>query len=316
MKIMVDNYHLSVMSNEVNEFLINDKDGTYVDATLGGGGHAENILKSTSEKAAVIAFDLDIDSINYVRSKFVEKKEFKDRYFLINDNFRNMNEVLNELGKQNRIAGILFDLGVSSFQLDNPEKGFSYREDAILDMRMDKTKSKPAYTILNKASQEYLEKIFSEYGEDKKSRLISRAIIKARKNKEIKTTDDFVSIIRQYTRPNILNKVLSRYFQALRIETNDELQNLKEGLDQSVQILRKGGRIVVISYHSLEDRIVKNFFRDESRKCNCPPSYPKCMCGNEPKLKVLTSKPVIPSTEEIKVNHRARSAKLRAAERI
>jgi 16S rRNA (cytosine1402-N4)-methyltransferase len=313
---MMDEYHNPVMPAEVLKFLITDPDGCYVDGTLGGGGHTERILEKLSPEGMVIGFDADIDSIEHVTKKFADKSSFKNRIIFINENFADLKDALNNQSVNKNIKGVLLDLGVSSFQIDNPEKGFMYRQDAVLDMRMDRSRGVPAHHILNSASENELIRIFRDYGEDKNPRALAKLVIDSRRKKQFLYSGDLVDIIKSFIGGPKLNKVASRIFQSLRIEVNDELENLSSALEQAVEVLSIGGRLVVISYHSLEDKIVKNFFREKAKGCVCPPSFPKCICGKEPMLKILTSKPVIASEDEIETNNRARSAKLRVAERI
>ncbi len=310
---MTEFYHEPVFLQEVLNFLITDQDGIYIDATLGGGGHSLKIFEETKGNSKVIGFDEDIDAVNHAE-KYLSS--YKDHLTIVNGNYSTLIETVRNLGYSGKISGILFDLGVSSFQFDKKEKGFTYREDSPLDMRMNRNKGISAGEFLNTASESDLERVFKEYGEEKRARFLARRIADRRKEKEIKSSNDFIDIVKGLYRPNDLNKNLSRLFQALRIEINNELENLKIGLKDSVEALAIGGRLLVISYHSLEDRIVKNFFREASRQCNCPPGFPECMCGAVESLKLITRKPMIPSDDEIKRNVRARSAKLRIAERI
>jgi 16S rRNA (cytosine1402-N4)-methyltransferase len=307
---MCDFYHEPVLLKEAIEWLVTDKDGIYIDATLGGGGHALQIFELYS-KPIVIGFDEDIDAINYSGEKL---KRYKDRLIVVNRNFSEVYETVKELN-YSVINGIIFDLGISSFQINNREKGFMYREDSPLDMRMNRLKGISASEFLNTASEIKIAQIFYEYGEEKKSRILAKKLIEARKIKPIKTSNDFIEIVRRFYRPNELNKNLSRLFQALRIEINDELENLKIALKNCLDILITGGRIVVITYHSLEDRIVKSFFKEYSRECNCPTRFPQCMCGANKKLSLINKKPIVPTELEIEKNVRARSAKMRVAEK-
>jgi 16S rRNA (cytosine1402-N4)-methyltransferase len=309
-------YHNPVMPDEVIEFLITNKNAQYIDATLGGGGHTELILDRLGTDGRLISFDTDIDAINHVKKKFEDKDDTKERLILINENFSDLKESLDKNKIEGKVLGILFDLGVSSFQLDSPDKGFTYKHDSLLDMRMNKNRGVPAYNILNTYSQSELERVFREYAEDKHSRSLAKLVITKRSQGLFKTSNDFVDVIKSFISEKKLNSVLSRLFQALRIETNDEMENLQHGLNQSLDILSEGGRLVVLTYHSLEDRIVKNFFKNEERPCTCPPSFPQCICGKKPRLKIITRKPLLPSEKEISYNVRARSAKLRVAERV
>jgi 16S rRNA (cytosine1402-N4)-methyltransferase len=310
---MAEFYHEPVLLDEVLNFLITDKEGIYIDATLGGGGHTLKILESLKGNSQVLGFDEDIDAISHVE-KYLSS--YRDHLILVNENYSNLLDTVRKLNYSGKISGILFDLGVSSRQIDQKDKGFTYREDSPLDMRMNRNKGISAAEVLNSAEASDLERIFRDYGEEKRARFLARRIIDRRQEKMIKTSNDFIDILRGLYRPNDLNKNLSRLFQALRIEINNELEHLSIALNNSIEALAVGGRLVVISYHSLEDRIVKNFFRDSSRKCNCPPDFPECMCGAVETLQLVTRKPILPSDDEIRRNVRARSAKLRVAERI
>lgn len=290
-------YHIPVLLDESIELLLNNKDTTasklYVDCTLGGGGYTEMMLNKTDIKTKVIAIDRDINSINYCK-KYLKK--FNDRIIFCNDNFANIKNILDSL-RITKISGLIFDLGLSAYQLSS-EEGFSYQNDTKLDMRTDKSIKLTAKDILNKYLENELTGLFKELGELKYYKQLSRDIVKARKNKPFKTTFDLVKIAREKIPPRYLNKDLSKIFQALRIKVNDELENLKTALSDVVNFLETGARIVVVSYHSLEDRIVKNFFRSAER------------------LKIITKKPLTASKGEIQTNSRARSAKLRAAESV
>jgi 16S rRNA (cytosine1402-N4)-methyltransferase len=305
------NHHTPVLLNESIEYLITDKSGVYFDATLGFGGHTGAFLKILSNDAVVAATDVD-------KSAFGFSKEFfsnDDRAGLYNFNFSDI-DIIAKIESIGFFDGIFADLGVSSFQLDNPESGFTYKEEAKLDLRMDKSKVVNAADIINSFSEEDMADIFFKYGEERNSRKIAREICRRREETRIKTTLQLVEVITKVIPSKNQNKTLSRIFQALRIYVNDELGVLKTFLDKSVTLLKKGGRIVIISYHSLEDRIVKEAFKYETLDCICPKEYPVCKCDKERRLKILTKKPVIPSPEEIAQNPRARSAKLRAAERV
>jgi len=306
---MAVKFHTPVLLKEAIEFLSLKPGGIYVDATLGGGGHSESILKTLNGKGKLTGIDQDEEAINEARLRLSGRIE------LVQDNFSNIKNIL----KGKKINGILFDLGVSSHQIDSPDRGFSLRVDGPLDMRMDKTLKMSAADIVNSWSIEDIAKIIKEYGEEKFAKKIARSIESARKRKKISTTLELVEIINQSLKPfppKVKMDGTTRTFQALRITVNDELNKLKKALVDSIDALDKGGRIVVISYHSLEDRIVKTIFRDAEKKCVCPPKVPVCTCAHEQKLKILTKKPVVPAEEEVTKNPRARSAKLRAAERI
>ena len=307
----MDSHHTPVMLNESLEYLVTDKSGIYFDGTLGFGGHSEEILKLLDPGASLVATDIDIDAFNFSKKKFNEEK----RMNIYNFNFSQIG-IISKIESISGFTGIFVDLGVSSFQLDNPSSGFTYREKAKLDLRMDKEKAINAADIVNSFSEKDIANIIYQFGEEKNSRKIARKIVEKRSIRKIETTEDLKNIIAQITPERFLTKTLSRVFQALRIYVNDELGVLKTFLTDSVSLLKKGGRMVVLSYHSLEDRIVKEAFKYETLDCICPKEFPVCQCEKERRLKILTKKPVLPSENEVGLNYRARSAKLRAAERI
>lgn len=307
----MNNFHTPVLLKESIRYLVTDTTGVYFDGTLGFGGHSEAILKKLNNQGILISTDVDKDSFNFSRKKFSDDKRIK----LYNFNFSFIDSI-SKIESVPKFDGIFADLGVSSFQLDNPESGFTYRTETKLDLRMDKTKVINAADIVNSFAEEEIANIIYKYGEEKNSRNIARAIINKRKIKKIETTTQLSEAIEEITSPKYLAKTLSRVFQALRIYVNDELEVLKTFILKSVDLLKVNGRLVIISYHSLEDRIVKEHFKYESIDCICPKDYPVCKCNKEKRLKILTKKPVIPSEEEINLNIRSRSAKLRAAERI
>ncbi len=302
---------MPVMLEQTLDYLVTNKSGIYFDATLGFGGHSEGILNSLNDDAKLISTDVDLDAFKFSREKFHDDKRIK----LYNYNFSQI-DIIAKIESVKNFSGVFADLGVSSFQLDNPASGFTYREDAKLDLRMDKSKAINAADILNTFPEEEIADIIYRYGEEKNSRKIARKICEGRNIKKIESTTDLVKIIDEITAPNYRIKTLSRVFQALRIYINDELEVLKLFLEKSVDLLQLGGRIVILSYHSLEDRIVKELFKYETLNCICPKDYPVCKCNKEKRLRILTRKPVTPLPSEIKINFRARSAKLRAAERV
>lgn len=308
---MTDSHHTPVLLKESLEFLLTDKNGVYFDATLGFGGHSEAILKSLSSKGKLISTDVDKDAYRFSKEKFGQDNRIR----IFNFNFSQV-DIIAKIESIRYFNGIFADLGVSSFQLDNPLSGFTYRNEAKLDLRMDKTKAIAAVDIINSFAEEELADIIYQYGEEKNSRQIAKRIVEHRRVKKIETTTDLAGILDEITPVKYRIKTLSRVFQALRIYVNDELEVLKSFLTKSVDLLAEGGRIVVLSYHSLEDRIVKDAFKYETLDCICPKDYPVCQCDKEKRLKILTKKPVIPSTYEIEKNIRSRSAKLRAAVRI
>ena len=308
---MMKVHHSPVLLNESLEYLITDKTGVYFDGTLGFGGHSQGILHNLKNDGRLISTDVDRDAFNFSKEKF----KTDDRIKIYNFNFMQI-DLISKIESIPLYNGIFADLGVSSFQLDNPDSGFTYRADAKLDLRMDKSKVVTASDIVNSFSEEELADIFYKYGEEKNSRQIAKKIGEKRKTKKIESTTDLSELISSITPYKYRIKTLSRVFQALRIYVNDELGVLKDFLTKSVDRLIKGGRIVILTYHSLEDRIVKESFKYETLDCICPKDYPVCKCDKESRLKILTKKPVTPSEKEVKVNFRARSAKLRAAERI
>ena len=308
---MMKIHHSPVLLNESLEYLITDKSGVYFDGTLGFGGHSEGILHNLKNNALLISTDVDKDAFKFSKVKF----ESDNRIKIYNFNFMQI-DIISKIESISNFNGIFADLGVSSFQLDNPESGFTYRTDAKLDLRMDKSKIITASDIVNSYREEELADIIYKYGEEKNSRHIAKKIVEKRKTKKIESTTELSELISSITPFKYRIKTLSRVFQALRIYVNDELEALKTFLTKSVDILSIGGRIVILTYHSLEDRIVKESFKYEALDCICPKDYPVCKCDKVSKLKILTKKPVTPSDTEIQNNIRARSAKLRAAERI
>ncbi|NCS87160.1 MAG: 16S rRNA (cytosine(1402)-N(4))-methyltransferase [Ignavibacteria bacterium CG2_30_36_16] len=307
----MDNHHTPVLYNESLEYLITDLSGIYFDGTLGFGGHSSGILSKLNKNGLLIATDVDKDAFGYTKKKFEEDKRAK----LYNFNFSQI-DIMAKIESVEKFTGIFADLGVSSFQLDNPESGFTYRQDAKLDLRMDKTRVVSAADILNSFSEENVANIIFNYGEEKNSRQIARKICEYRGARQITTTGELVNIIKEITPQKYWNKTLSRVFQALRIYVNDELETLKNFLNKAVDLLDNNGRLVILTYHSLEDRIVKEKMKYEVLSCICPKEYPVCRCDKKQRLKILTKKPLLPSNEEIEINFRARSAKLRAAERV
>jgi 16S rRNA (cytosine1402-N4)-methyltransferase len=296
----------------VIEYLITDKSGTYIDATLGCGGHSERILEELNEEGRLLGIDKDEDSLRISQKRL---RRFGKKVSFFQQSYSQIPELLISL-KLEKIDGILFDLGISSYQLDNPERGFSYSSKGPLDMRFDLNEGRKAEEVVNEYPVEKLSQIFKEYGEERFSKRIAQAIVQNRRVKRIETTQALKDIVRSILKTRYDLKTLSRIFQALRIEVNQELSELKKGLKEGIEALSSGGRICVISYHSLEDRLVKNKFYELSKGCNCPPDFPVCVCGGKKTLQVLTRKPVIPEKEEIRENPRARSAKLRAAGKI
>ena len=308
--------HYSVLLNETIENLNIKPDGIYVDGTLGGGGHAYQVASRLSEKGRLIGIDQDADAIAAAGERL---KEFGDKITIIRSNYANMKEELHRIGVE-KVDGIVLDLGVSSFQLDTPERGFTYRdENAPLDMRMDDRQSLTAKDIVNGYSEMELYRIIRDYGEDKFAKNIAKHIMQERAKKPIETTGELTEIIRA----SIPMKVqvtgghpAKRTFQAIRIELNKELEVLQNNLDDMIDLLNPGGRICIITFHSLEDRIVKTNFKRNENPCTCPSDFPVCVCGKKSKGKVVTRKPILPSEEELEVNSRSKSAKLRVFERV
>ena len=307
----MESHHTPVLLKESLDFLITDKSGIYFDGTLGFGGHSDKILTELNNEGLIVATDIDLDAFNFSKKKYSKEKRMK----IFNYNFAQIN-LISKIESIDKYTGIFADLGVSSFQLDNPSSGFTYREEAKLDLRMDKTKAVSAADIVNSYSEEDIADILYEYGEEKNSRKIAHKILIERKINRIESTQKLKEIIAEITPHNFLAKSLSRVFQALRIYVNDELGVLKTFLNDSVSLLRKGGRIVILTYHSLEDRTVKDHFKYETLDCICPKDFPVCRCDKEKRLNILTKKPIVPSDSEIKSNIRSRSAKLRVAERV
>lgn len=307
----MNNFHTPVLLKESLKYLVTAPAGSYFDGTLGFGGHSEAILKNLNEKGILIATDVDKDSFTFSKSKFKDES----RIHLYNFNFSLIDSISSIEGISS-FHGIFADLGVSSFQLDNPSSGFTYRTETKLDLRMDKGRVISAADIVNSFSEEEIANIIYKYGEEKNSRNISRSIVAKRRIKKIETTTDLRDAVEEVTSEKYLSKTLSRVFQALRIYVNDELETLNNFLTKSVDLLKVNGRIVIISYHSLEDRIVKEHFKFEALDCVCPKEFPVCKCDKESRLKILTKKPVTSSAAEVNINLRSRSAKLRAAEKL
>ncbi|WP_026661216.1 16S rRNA (cytosine(1402)-N(4))-methyltransferase RsmH [Butyrivibrio sp. AC2005] len=307
--------HYSVLLNEVIENLNIDPDGIYVDGTLGGAGHSSHIAAKLSDKGRLIGIDQDEDAIKAATERL---EPYKDRVTIIRDNYENAVSRIKELGIEH-VNGILLDLGVSSFQLDNEERGFTYRFDTPLDMRMDRRQELTAGTIVNEFSEMEIFHIIRNYGEDKFAKNIAKHIVARRSEKPIETTFELNEIIKAAIPARMREKgghPSKRTFQALRIACNRELDVLENSLDGMIDFLAPGGRICVITFHSLEDRIVKNNFRKNENPCTCPPEIPICVCGKKSKGKVITRKPILPSEKELEENSRSASAKLRVFEKI
>ena len=306
--------HEPVLVNETIESLKIDPDGIYVDGTLGGGGHSFKIVQKL-KNGRLIGIDQDQEALEAAYKRLAI---FKDKVTLVKDNYVNIRSILNRLGIE-KVNGILLDIGVSSYQIDNPDRGFSYKEDGLLDMRMDRDAALTAADVVNTYSREELARIIREYGEERFANNIAKHIEEERKKTPIETTRQLKEIVEQSV-PASVRKGQEGYakktFQALRIEVNSELDVLSSSIDTMIDLLVPGGRLAVITFHSLEDRIVKNKFRQNENPCTCPPDFPKCVCGAVPQGRVITRKPVIPSPEEMASNKRASSAKLRVFEKI
>ena len=310
----MDFSHKSVLLNETIEGLNVRKGKIYLDGTLGGAGHSYEILKKLHGTGLLIGIDQDQEALKAARERLSEFKNVE--YF--NLNYKDFEKALDELGIE-KIDGVLLDIGVSSYQFDNPERGFSYRFDAPLDMRMDKSLEISAKDIVNTYSEDEITEIIKEYGEEKWASRISKFIVQERKNKKVDTTFELVEIIKNAIPAGARRNgphPAKRTFQALRIEVNKELDVLKNSIDKFVHRLNPGGRIAIITFHSLEDRIVKNSFKYLEKDCICPPTSPICTCNKKREIKIITRKPITASEEELKENNRSHSAKLRIAEKL
>ena len=307
--------HYSVLRDETIEQLNIRPDGIYVDGTLGGGGHSIEICKRLSDNGRLIGIDQDADAICAASERL---HDFLQKVTIVRSNYADIYNILSELGIH-KVDGIVLDLGVSSFQLDTPERGFTYRsEDAPLDLRMDDRQILTARDIVNDYSEMELFRIIRDYGEDRFAKNIAKHIVKARQNKIIETTGELNEIISAAIPQKVRatgGHPSKRTYQAIRIELNHELDVLRDNLDTMIDLLDDKGRICIITFHSLEDRIVKSIFKKNENPCTCPTNFPVCVCGNKSKGKVITRKPILPSKEELEVNRRSKSAKLRVFER-
>lgn len=288
-------------------------DGVYVDATLGGAGHSQEIAKRLSNKGVLIGIDKDSEAIA------VSKERLKSdcKLIFVNDDYKNYANIIKNCG-YDKVDGILIDLGVSSYQLDNPERGFSYINDGVLDMRMDKNQKLDACYVVNNYTQDELTKIFYEYGEEQFSKVIAKNIVTKRKETPIKTTSQLVKIIESCVPAKLVytNNPVKRIFQAIRIEVNGELRDLDNTLEDMIASLSSKGRLCVLTFHSLEDRIVKDVFKKESTDCLCPKNLPICVCHHKAQIKLINKKPITPEQEELKENKRSHSSKLRVVEKL
>ena len=304
-------YHKPVLFDEVMENIISEGDAVYVDCTLGGGGHTEGMLERSSTESKVIGIDQDKEAINFAKERL---KKYGNKIEIFQDNFRNLDTVI-YLAGYNKVDRILMDIGVSSNQLDNLERGFSYRYDAKLDMRMDRNLKISAYEVVNDFSEKEIADIIYKYGEEPKSRKIAKNIVEYRKNKKIETTLELSEIIIKSIGKSMKKHPSKRTFQAIRIFVNKELEVLEEALDKAVNLLNNNGKLLVITFHSLEDRMVKEKFREYENPCTCPPEIPVCVCNKKSLGKVITKKPIIAKESELNENNRAHSEKLRIFER-
>ncbi|UCE08789.1 MAG: 16S rRNA (cytosine(1402)-N(4))-methyltransferase RsmH [bacterium] len=305
-------FHTPVLVDQVLKYLIGKPSGIYVDGTIGGAGHSLELLKKLSASGKLIGIDLDDKAIATAKYRL---KQYENQIMLNRGNFKDIGKILVSY-HINQVDGILLDLGVSSHQIDTGERGFSYLTQGPLDMRMSIETKATAKEIINTYSEQDLRQIFREFGEERKAHYVARAIIRERGKRQITTTQQLVKIIESVVPFQHRIKSLARIFQAIRIAVNKELENLQSFLNQSLDLLKSGGRLVLIAYHSLEDRRVKDFFSRQLNPCECPPGLPVCACGKQPTIRLLTRRVVRPNGEEVKANSRSRSAKLRAAEKI
>lgn len=306
--------HKSVLLKETVDGLNIRPDGIYADGTLGGGGHSFEVCRRLGEKGSIVGIDQDAAAIEAAGGRL---KDFGEKVTIVRSNYCDMKSRLHELGID-KVDGIILDLGVSSYQLDTADRGFSYREDAPLDMRMDTRQAMTARDIVNEYSEMELYRVIRDYGEDKFARNIARHIVTAREKKPIETTGQLTEIIRKSIPMKYQKKgghPAKRTFQAVRIELNRELEVLRDSLDDMIELLNPGGRLCIITFHSLEDRIVKSAFKKNENPCVCPPDFPVCVCGKVSKGSIVTRKPILPSREEMESNSRSKSAKLRIFER-
>ena len=307
-----NDYHIPVLYYETLDNLVINPDGIYIDCTLGGGSHSEGILERLSDKGLLISIDQDSNAIEYSKKRL---EKFGSKWKVFKGNFENIDTITYMAGID-KVDGILMDIGVSSKQLDDPDRGFSYRYDAKLDMRMNTDQKISAYDIVNTYSEEQLSKIIFEYGEERHARKIAKLIVEERKSSPIEKTSDLIALIKRAYPERASKHPAKKTFQAIRIEVNRELEVLENAMSKAVELLKVGGRLAIITFHSLEDRIVKNKFKDLATACKCPKDIPICVCGGVKKFEIITKKPIIPIDDELKNNNRAHSSKLRILERI
>lgn len=306
--------HISVLLNEVLDGLNIKEDGIYLDGTLGGAGHSREIVKRLTT-GKLIGVDQDTNALKKAEEVL---EDYMDKVILVHSNYENIETILDELGID-KIDGVLLDIGVSSHQLDEEERGFSYNKDAPLDMRMDRTSDFSAWNVVNEYSKEELERIILDYGEERWGKRVAEFIVEARKEKSIDTTFELVEVIKKAIPSQVRRETGHpgrKTFQAIRIEVNRELDVLTNAIPKICNRLNVGGRLAIITFHSLEDRIVKNAYRDLYEDCVCPPEFPKCVCDKKREIEIVTRKPIAPSKEELDRNPRSRSAKLRVAEKL
>ena len=307
-----NDYHIPVLYYETLDNLVINPDGVYIDCTLGGGSHSEGILERLSDKGLLISIDQDSNAIEYSKKRL---EKFGPKWKVFKGNFENIDTIAYMAGVD-KVDGILMDIGVSSKQLDDPERGFSYRYDVKLDMRMNIEQKISAYDVVNTYSEEQLSKIIFEYGEERHARKIAKLIVEERKSFPIEKTSDLIALIKRAYPERSSKHPAKKTFQAIRIEVNRELEVLENAISKAVELLKVGGRLAIITFHSLEDRIVKNKFKDLATACKCPKDIPICVCGGVKKFEIITKKPIIPVDDELKNNNRAHSSKLRILERI
>ena len=307
-----NDYHIPVLYYETLDNLVINPDGIYIDCTLGGGSHSEGILERLSDKGLLISIDQDSNAIEYSKKRL---EKFGSKWKVFKGNFENIDTIAYMAGID-KVDGILMDIGVSSKQLDDPERGFSYRYDVKLDMRMNIEQKISAYDVVNTYSEEQLSKIIFEYGEERYARKIAKLIVEERKSFPIEKTSDLIALIKRAYPERSSKHPAKKTFQAIRIEVNRELEVLENAMSKATELLKVSGRLAIITFHSLEDRIVKNKFKDLATACKCPKDIPICVCGGVKKFEIITKKPIIPVDDELKNNNRAHSSKLRILERI
>lgn len=307
-----NDYHIPVLYYETLDNLVINPDGIYIDCTLGGGSHSEGILERLSDKGLLISIDQDTNAIEYSKKRL---EKFGSKWKVFKGNFENIDTIAYMAGVD-KVDGILMDIGVSSKQLDDPKRGFSYRYDVKLDMRMNREQKISAYDVVNTYSEEQLSKIIFEYGEERHARKIAKLIVEERKSSPIEKTSDLIALIKRAYPERSSKHPAKKTFQAIRIEVNRELEVLENAMSKAIELLKVSGRLAIITFHSLEDRIVKNKFKDLATACKCPKDIPICVCGGVKKFEIITKKPIIPIDDELKNNNRAHSSKLRILERI